>query len=392
MNFKNKTEHLNDKDKQQGKNKKLLTAVISTVLVIALVFAIMLFGGAESIDYLIFYRHNVIDSAVTATDDYSVNFANNDIVSCKNMSSKIFVLTKKMLTCVSYKGRVLFTEAFTFVEPQMYVNDKYGIVFDRGSSKYIIFDAYGVVRQGSTEDNRHIITAVTDKKGNCAISTKSSDSACRVYLLDKKGNTKYIWSCAEEYAVTLDISSDGNDILCGALGSYNDEIYTYVYYLDIHSKSAEKAYKISGSACLDVSFRDSSSAIINCLDKRVILDLRTDDGSAVEAEYSGKTLKTAHNDDGMFAVVTDVPTSDGGKEAALYDKNNSLVFRKTVDSGVIDILCDGNAVFCLTEEGITRFDVNGSGEAYECDVIGKGLVAVKGAVWYFASGRLIKAF
>lgn len=392
MKFKKKSDNENNIKTHGFKNKKLISAVVTLVLIASCVLGVYFGGGFESLDYFLFYRHNVIDSAVTSTGDFSVNFANNDIISCENMSSKMIVLTKKMLTCISYKGRVLFTETFTFVEPQMYVNDNYGIVFDRGSSKYIVFDSYGIIRQGTTDDNRHIITAVTDKKGNCAISTKSNDSACRVYFLDKKGNTKYIWSCAEEYAVTLDISNDGNDILCGTLGSYNDEIYTYVYYLDIHSKRSEKSYKIKGSACLNVSFRDNNSAVVDCLDKRVILDLRTEDGSAVEVVFSGKTLNIARDENNNFAVVTDVPTADGGKEVALYDKNNSLVFRTTVPATVIDVLCNDDEVYCLTEAGIIKCDENGADKSFECDVIGKGLLSARGIICYYSSGRLIKAF
>lgn len=390
MNFKKKS--VNENNVSGKKSRRYISAAVSLVLIIACCSAVLFFGGLESLDYFLFYRHNVIDSAVTSTGDFTVNFANNDIISCENMSSKFIVLTQKMLTCISYKGRVLFTESFSFVEPQMYVGEKYGIVFDRGSSKYIVFNSYGVIRQGSTEDNRHIITAVTDNKGNCAISTKSNDSACRVYYLDKKGDTKYIWSCAEEYAVALDISNDGNDILCGTLGAYNDEIYTYVYYLDTHSKRAEKAYKLKGSACLDVSFRDNNSAVVNCLDKRVILDLRTDDGGAVEAVYSGKILNSDSDGNNNFAVVTDVPAADYGKEVTLYDKNNSLVFKTSVPSGIIDVYCKGDEVYCLTETGIIGYNAGGEGEVFDCNVISRGILGARGVICYYSSGRFEKAF
>ena len=87
-----------------------------------------------------------------------------------------------------------------------------------------------------------------------------------------------------------------------------------------------------------------------------------------------------------------MPTADGGKEVTLYDKNNTLVFRATVPENVSDVLCNGNDVYCLTEDGIFAYDLSGKCDNFACSVIGKGLVPIRGGVCYYSSGRLIKAF
>ncbi len=384
----------NPKNKKKPAKKKAIRIIAAVLTVLTLAIGITyISGGFEAIDYYLFYRHRVIDAGVMSDGSFPVTFSSDDIISTENISSKMIVLSKKLLTCISYKGRVLYTEAFTFVEPQMNVNDKYGVLFDRGSSKYIIFDAYGIVYEGTTEGNRHIITATVDNKGNCAIATKSDDSACRVYMVDKSGEIKYIWSCAEEYAVCLDISKNSDEILCGTLGAYNNEVYTKVYCLDVYSDGSSSEYQISDSPCVNVSFNGKNNAVIDCVDKRVILDLRTSDGSPVEVNFSGDTVHMDWDKEGNLAVVTDRINSIGVNEITLYDKNNSVIFRSEVPENTLDILCAGDKVYCLTEESVVTYGNDGSKlSTYLCDVIGDGLVRVKGKIYYHTSGSIKKGF
>ena len=100
----------------------------------------------------------------------------------------------------------------------MTVCDKYGVVYDRASSKYFVFDEKGLVYEGVSENGKHIITAAINNRGEVAFVTKSDDSACHVSLADKTGEIVYAWACGEEYGVSLDVSPDGKEILCGAIG------------------------------------------------------------------------------------------------------------------------------------------------------------------------------
>ena len=95
--------------KKKHKKKKLILIVFP--LLLALLGAITyISGGFEVIDYFLFYSHHVVDQSVISDGNFPVNFSGGDIISAANISSKVAVLDKKLLTCLSYKGRVLYTE------------------------------------------------------------------------------------------------------------------------------------------------------------------------------------------------------------------------------------------------------------------------------------------
>ncbi len=374
-------------------SKKLKTAAVLFLAIIILIGAVYAFGGFNAIEHLIFYSQSTIDSSVISDGGFPVDFSGNDIISVDKISSKLFVLSKKMLTCISSEGRPLFTESVSFIEPQMYVGEKYGVIFDRSSSKYTIFNTHGVVFNGNTEDNRHIITAVVDSKGNCAISTKSDDSACRVYVVDKKGEIKYIWSCGDEYVVNIDISPDGDKIICGALGSYSNEVYTKIYYLDIYSDDDCKEYKIDSTACIDVVFTDNNKVAVSCLDRRVVLDTRTEDGSPVETYYSGDIVKFCRDFKGNMVVITDKISSLGFDEITMYDKNNTVVFRSDVEENAVDLEQYGKNAYCLVGEKIIHFKSDGSvSKTSSCDMLTDGIVNIKGNIFVYTSGSVKNDF
>lgn len=381
-----------EKKKIEQKQKKPTSKILLVLCAVIVVVFISLYflGGLDAVTSSLSLGEDVIlDSSVIGKGGFPISFTNNDIINVKAFSSRLYVLTSKLLTCVSPSGEVEYTENFTFVEPKMAISERYGIVYDTGSSKYFIFDKKGEVYQGNTEDDRHIITAAIDSKGNCAIATKSDDSACRVYLLNKKGEILYIWSCAEEYAVALDISSDSKEILCGTLGAYNGEIYTKLYKLEIDKKEVISQYTVLGSGCVDVNFYGKEKAIVTCLDKRVIFDLRTEEGSPIEVEYSGETRFIDCDSNGYAVVVTDKINAFSEDEITLYDRNNSVVYKSIFPGEVNDILCIGKKVYCLTENSVILLNNEGGiKRTFACDTKGNGVVVMNGRPYYYTSGAL----
>ena len=222
------------KQKQQSIRFVLIAVIVLTAVLIIL--GTLVFSADKVIsDDSVSSENSEILSAVSSDEmGFPVTFSNNDIIRTESFSSKIFVLGKKILTCISAGGTVKFNHIFTFTDPEMTVSQKYGIVYDRASSKYLIFNSRGVIFEGETENGKHIITADINNRGDVALITKSDDSACRVSLADKKGKVIYIWSCAEEYGVSVDLSEDGQEILCGVIGSADGTLYSQIYLLDIH--------------------------------------------------------------------------------------------------------------------------------------------------------------
>lgn len=389
--FEAEKEKINSMKKRSRTNSVRL---VSVLIFICIVFISLYFlGGTDNVlNNFDGDNENGIDSAVVGSEGFPLSFVSNDIITAKSFSSRLFVLTEKLLISVKSGGEIGFTKAFTFVKPELTVSEKYGLVYDRASPKFLLFNSKGTVYEGTTDGERHIITATVDNKGNCAIVTKSDNSACRVQLIDKSGEIIYIWSCAEEYVVSLDISTDGKELLCGSIGAYNGDIYTKLYKLDV-SENTEEHYNILGSGCVDVSFYGKDKALVTCLDKRVIMDLRTEDGSPTQAEYSGDALFIANDFNGYCAVVTDDISSFDTDEVTLYDKNNSVIFKSEVPQGVIDVFVSGKNVYCLTGDSVLY--LNSSGEIKKTvptETKGDGIVIQSSKAYYYTAGSLREGF
>lgn len=384
-----KTENKKETDKKQLGIKVIVVAVVVFILIGVYFFISDRYTSRLS-------DATVIESgSYTITDDdgFPVSFISNDIITCESFSSRIFVLTKKMLTCLRNDGKPMFSETFTLVKPELTVSEKYGLVYDRASSKYFIFNTNGIVREGTTEDNRHVISATIDNKGNCAFSTKSDDSACRVYLVSKNGEVRYIWSCAEEYVVSLDISTDGKEILCGSIGAFNGDIITKLYSLNIKSEDKEKSFTVNGSGCVGVSFYGKDKAIVNCLDKRVVMDLRTEDGAPTSAEYTTDATFISSDFNGYTAVVTDKINSFDKDEITLLDKNNSVVYKSDIPKGVIDVRVIGKKVYCLTDDSVLYLSSKGKiKDEVKCESRADGIVISSSKAYYYTVGNLRQGF
>ncbi len=383
-----KSEHSNQ---NRGYSKILL--ILCSVFCVVLV-AVYFLGGFDTLENVFGTADDgIYDSSVVGGDGFPMSFTSNDIKTVKSFSSRLFVLTEKLLTCVRSNGKVEYTKTFTFVEPELTVSDKYGLIYDRSSSKYLLFNSKGTVYEGTTEGDRYIITATVDGKGNIAFATKSDDSACRVYLVNKNGEILFIWSCAEEYVVKLDISSDAKEILCAALGAYNGEIYTKLYKHNIKNDKKQKEFIATGAACVDVCFYGKDKAIVTCLDKRILFNLNTDDGSAIESTYPSEGFLIDSDMNGYTAVISNKITSFENDEVILYDKNNSVVYKADVPDGVIDVEVIGKKVYCLTADSVIYLSDNGQvKKSVECEAKGNGFAVMDKKAYYYSLGTLRTGF
>lgn len=377
--------------KIEAEGKKSLKIIIAVIILVSVLLGTYFLAVVkEKPD---FSDDNIYYSQANEKGGFPVSFTSNDIIACEAFSSRIYVLTAKTLSSYKSNGENSFNIDFTFVDPAMAVSEKYGLIFDRGSSKYFVFNQKGLYYEGTTDGDRHIIQATVDNEGNCAFVTKSEDSACRVSFVNKAGKLIYMWSCAEEYVVALDISSDSKEILCGAVGAYNGDILTKVYKLDMDSSESEKRFSLVGSGCVDVSFYGMDKAIVSCLDKRVILNFRTEDGAPVEAAYSTDAEFIYSDGNGYTAVVTEKINSFDSVELSLYDKNNSVQYKTELTKDIVDVKVYGKKVYCLSRDSVLYLDAKGKiRKQVPCESKGDGLVILSSKAYYYTVGNLRTGF
>lgn len=326
-----------------------IKAVIAGIIAIIVVVLLLNFADTDSM-----YPSEKTDIG------FPVTFTSNDIIDVKPMGNNLFVLSKKYVTCLESSGEKKFDFSFNFSDPAIYANDKYGIVFDTMSDKYVLFNKKGIVRQAEIPDNKYIYFSKVTEKGEVAVVTKSSDSACKLFVYDKKGEEKFVWSCGDEYIVSLDISDDSNKIICGTVGTFNSEIYTKVYVFDISESEPVKDYTVPSCSCIDVRII-GKSAVVTCNDRRIVYNISDSNNDGNLVQFNSRALFCSTDFNANTAIITDAPENDEGDyRLSLYNKKNELLYEVALNGDVEDILCDDESVYILDNTAVRQIAKNGT--------------------------------
>ncbi len=378
----------NKKKGQKGTKYLLSGAVLLTAVLIILGAAVFSADRVISDDTVSAEASELLSTVSTDEMGFPVTFSNNDIIRVEAFSSRIFVLGKKILTCLSDRGAVKYNHIFTFSDPEMTVSEKYGLVYDRASSKYFIFNSRGVIYEGETENKKHIITAEINNRGDVALVTKSDDSACRVSLTDKKGEVLYIWACAEEYGVSVDLSEDGREILCGTVGSREGAVYSKLYLLETYSDSGVQEMTVEDNAVVDVRLI-GKKVIATCNNSRSVFTVRSSGITEETALYPSKIISFACDKSGNTAVVTNKVGSFDTNEITVYNKNNTISYVGFTDEKIVDVICRGKKVYLLTDTAIYESLSDGTFEPVGTkEISGEGLVICKSRLYYHSTGTV----
>ncbi len=370
-------------DKNKTKEKKKHTAIVITGVVLFVALALAVFLNMDK-----------IYSSEKSVSGYPVTFTGNDVIEAQPMKGGISVLTGKSLHFLNKRGEEKFQVSYTLAEPALSAKGKYGVIFDRRSYSYIFFDSTGYERQGKTQDSAYIYLAEVSKKGDLVIVTKSSSSACNLYLYDKNGNEIFAWACGDEYIVDVDIDPSSKEILCGAIGAYNGEICTKAYLLDPDKEEPIVAeYSLLSASCVNVQLH-SGRAIITCGDRIAAYNTNKADDNGLIAEFSSPSLRFAKDDEGNTAIITDAASKENGEYClTMYDSKGAVVYTAFFDYDVRDMHCDNGTVYLLDDYTVRRFTIDGSEkDSLSLSRKGLGITVYDGGVYSYALGSVERAF
>ncbi len=330
------------------KNEKSKTLLIAAVVLVVGLVAIFFLTNGFNIDSVYSQQEN--------STSFPISFTSNDIIDVKSIDSRLFVLSKKLVTCVDSKGTTKFDIKFNFSDPAIFVGRKYGIVYDRMSDKYLVFSKKELIREAVVPGESSIYSAIINDSGEVLVSTKSNDSSSNLYLINKDGKKELGWSCAEEYIISLDFNS--KSILCGAIGSYNGEIYTKTYVIDKKTQQVKREYTLSDSLLLDVTL-NGSKAIVTCQNKRLVYDIDKEiEGDIVN--FSSAVKHFAEDTNGNIALLSNISENSGDYSLSVFNKNNELVYSQGLDFSVADVICEQQGVYILTDNRVVQIAKDGT--------------------------------
>ena len=369
-------------------NQKNIIIVIAVVAVMAV--AIGFFSYMTS-DF-----HNAYSDAEGSTENlfYSsssdgkgLSFTGNDIITVQSFSSRMFVLTEKLLAAVDTDGEIKYSKVHNYLNPAIKVSGKYGIIFNRNSHEYMIFTKRGIVYEGKSVDENDIIAASINDNGDIALATKSDTSASRVYLISKDGECKYIWACGEEYAVVLDLYENSKKIAVGALGAKDGEIMSKTYLLDIYSDKAQCEFTYEGDGITDIKFLGKD--IISVFSKeRVIYDIKAAKGAPEKAEYVSEAVSTFTDENGNTAVISDSISGFDRTALSVFDSKNEVKNTINLDGKPETVVLRGKTAYVCCGDIVYKVVPGKIKDTSELDFDAFGLTLCGGKLFAFSSGIL----
>lgn len=335
------------------------------------------------------------DSVKKSTANYQkgfpVSFSSNNINDIATVGSSIFVLTDDTISKVSRAGKFDSPHVLNYAEPVLKSCGKYGMVYDRMTGKFEVFNSKRTLCTGQSESARQIMTAAVAENGNFAVASNGTDCASLLTYYDKHGNVIFSWACSKEHIVAIDIAPNEKDIVCAALNSENGEILTKLYLLNIYKNETLWEYSLNGSAAVDCFFSSSDKVVAVCTDKRVILDTRKENQEPRTYEYSSTALNCKSDENANTVVVTSKFGSFDSYEATLLSGNNKVEYVFETDEKIIDIACSGKRTYLLTESKIIKVGGPRSFSVVaELDNVELGLEVSNGDIYHYSLGYLFK--
>ena len=331
-------------------------------------------------------------AAASYSKGFPVSFSSNSIKDIAVIGSDIFVLTADTISKVSSSGAFESPQVLNYVEPVIKSCGNFGLVFDRMTGKFVVFNGKKTLYTGQSENEQQIITADIADNGNFAIASRGTDSASLLTYYNKSGEVLFSWACSKEHIVSVDINSNKKDIVCAALNAENGEILTRLYLLNIYKTDTEWEYSLNGSAAIECFFASSDNKVVAvCTDKRLILNTNKDEQEPKACEYPSTVLNCKSDENANTVIVTSKFGSFDSYEVTLYSDSNKAEYTFETDERIIDVACVGKHSYLLTDKSIIRVGSSGKGSVVaDLNDIELGLDVMNGDIYHYSLGYLFK--
>ncbi|MBQ7296087.1 MAG: hypothetical protein IJW86_07855 [Clostridia bacterium] len=390
--MKEKEKYVGNTVREENRRKKVRYSAVTLILLLVLVVVLIATGAVERMTDTENLSKEFAEFIGTEIEQagFPVSFSTNDIKDVKAKGSELYVLTEKFITPINKKGEIGQAQQITYAEPAIKTNDNYAIVFDRLSNKYTVIDKKGNAQARQDENGSRIFDAVITEKGEVMLSLSSTSSSSILHIMDKKGEDLLIWSCANEYIVSFDMS--GDRVYCAAIGAYGGEAYTKLYVLEIGQEEPVCEYTLHGSACIKLRHISSDKFSVLCDDALYICNAKKDETVSKKITFDSKMLFYAADSQGNTAVVFDDKENFAKDLLSVYSTDADVFYSISVDENIIDLSLEGKEVFLLYDDGIKTVTSGGkAGQQLSFTGKCKGVVTAGKKIYCYSLGGVEKA-
>ena len=384
---------MSEKKKRQ-KNKK--RAVLRSVLIGVLVLVLLLFSGlyvaANTFGSIplsnvadVFTSFSVRDGS---TFPYTVDA--NSVVRMAALGSGAAVLRTDKLDILTKSGSILQTVQHTYTMPAMDVFGGRVLLYDRGSTRYMLLSKTKVLYSGEADGK--ILTASVAQDGWYAIAVGAEGDKSILTVYKSSGAKQFQYKCVSEYVTDIAFTRKG--VAVTAAGVKGAEAYSRLLLLDLKKAEPAASLDYAGTSLFHVhsntlSTVACSSSVLSiighdgerkpdvtfgsdtlqyfCADENGratlvlltygnehasrLLGLQKNGETAFEADC-GEKLQAASRSASYTGVLTD-------NAVLTYNNSGSLVGTLTLTRSARDICLSGRNVLVLFNDCIDIFPASG---------------------------------
>lgn len=252
-------------------------------------------------------------------------------------------------------GKQLVVSQHGFSKPEIKTSAARTLVFDRGGTGAKIYNDTGLILDKNL--NNTIYSADIARNGTCAFVTSSRGYAAQVDVVDKNFIPVFSWYSSDNLLSDVTISENGKRIAVCELfakdGSYTSRVSVFNYKDAVAEFSFEfKDVAITSLQCFGsdsfLAISDSSISLINW-NKATKTDLSFDGSVKVFDSSNGE----------KFAFVHGRSNNSVSNEINVVDISGKSIADFSVDGVIKDIAVCNEVIYCLTDNSILCYTMDG---------------------------------
>ena len=320
---------------QNGGNVKKLVRVLGiSVLIVLVLVAVVFFIDRQ------LHLFGDPPSPESSSDSLFYQTDPDHVRSIAAFDNGLAVLTNSELIYFDAGGREINTNKHSYAEPEMKINGKTLLLYDKGGTGYRIEKNASVYSEGAAPG---IITcAVIGKMDNYAFSVDNDGGfQSHIFVYSAKGKLQFEWGSASDYCLNIALSDSGNKIAVCVVGVENAEYYSKVLMFTNNSSAAVYTVDLPGKTAYQIDFLSGRKIAVF-----------TDSGVySVDGEGSHTLLQSFSSAEITHSCVTSVGlrctvVSPFGNEQAplltVFDEKNRILYQRRYREAITGVTCNGS--------------------------------------------------
>ena len=278
------------------------------------------------------------------------------------IGSYLVVVDDSNVVIFSKTAKEILRHDTTYTNPDMKVSNKRSLVYNRGTSSFLVFGQSDLIYDSTQTSNLltgGIITASIGKKSNFAFGTWSDEGTSKFTVLNKKLGVDFYYVFGKDRILYTALSDNGKLGVCAVFGVENASYYSKVYIFDFKKAEPIHVLKYTDETVISVEFINNKSISIVTDNKRRVVS--TDTGAESNTiDYSTHSLNSIDFDSkSKKSAVCYAKYGSTSNVVYGFDKKGRQSFCLDNIENVKDIECNSKYVAVLTGESVLCYDYKG---------------------------------